>query len=210
MAIHKFLLPLSVHQKDDVLMFPPGLQTYTATADADERWRAPARISPAAHYAIAVQTTDDKSGFGQPWDHRDTLSLSKEGGRNLIRRRHALYYLRSCIEFLRCVRRPRAPGKCHNKYDQQRNPCHRLLLYCSSHLHVLIIQHMAITLSTDCGGFLRTPDCVRRVVYNRHISIQQESRRSSSGITGCRISGWSPGRCSPFRIPEYRPDGTTL
>src|SRR6185437_15698732 len=46
MAIHKFLFSLIVHQQNDVLMFPPGLQTYTATADADERWRAPARISP--------------------------------------------------------------------------------------------------------------------------------------------------------------------
>jgi len=64
MAISKFLFPLIVHQRNDILMFPPGLQTYTATADADERWRAPARIGPAAHYAIAVQTTDDKSGFG--------------------------------------------------------------------------------------------------------------------------------------------------
>lgn len=64
MAVHKFLFPLIVHQQDDVLMFPPGLQAYAATADADERWRAPARISPAAHYSVAVQTTDDKSGFG--------------------------------------------------------------------------------------------------------------------------------------------------
>jgi hypothetical protein len=64
MAIHKFLFSLIVHQQNDVLMFSPGLQTYTATADADERWRAPAGISPAAYYAIAVQTTDDKPGFG--------------------------------------------------------------------------------------------------------------------------------------------------
>src|SRR5579862_1545249 len=100
-----------------------------------------------------------------------------------------------------------------------------LVIYCSNHptatwvgcLSAALIglipqnfRHMAIKLSTDCGGFLRTPDSVRRVVYNRHISIQQESRRSSSGITGCRIPGWSPGRYSPFRIPEYRPDGTKL
>src|SRR5579872_2971524 len=218
MAIHKFLFSLIVHQQDDVLMFPPGLQTYTATADADERWRAPAPISTAAYYAIAVQTTDDKSGFGQPWDHRDTLGLSKKGRRNLIRRRHALYYLRSCIEFLRCVRRPRAPGKCHNKYDQQRNPCHRLLLYCSNHptARVGCLSAALIGLIPKTSDIWQSRRArIAAVFCGPQIPLGVSSITDTSQstrippfferVTGCRIPGWSPGRYSPFRIPEYRP-----
>src|SRR6185437_81149 len=78
MSVCQFLLTLIVHQQHDFLVLAARLQTHAPASNGNERGCAPTTSRPAAYHAVAVFTSDDKSGFRQLRDNCDALCIAQQ------------------------------------------------------------------------------------------------------------------------------------